>query len=36
VDADTGHVDTDAWSPALYVFREYFGTGPRLGRTRRR
>ena len=36
VDAATGRVDTDAWSPALYVFREYFGTGPRLGRTRRR
>lgn len=30
-----GHIDTDAWTPALYVFRDYFGTGPRLGRTRR-
>lgn len=30
------HVDTEAWSPALYVFREYFGTGPRLGRAARR
>ncbi|MFI2102769.1 flavin reductase family protein [Isoptericola sp. NPDC019693] len=36
VDEATGHVDTTAWSPALYVFREYFGTGDRLGRTRRR
>lgn len=36
VDTRTGHVDTGAWSPALYVFREYFGTGARLGRTRRR
>ncbi len=30
------HIDTDAWAPALYVFRDYFGTGHRLGRTRRR
>lgn len=29
------HIDTDVWSPALYVFREYFGTGIRRGRTRR-
>ncbi|MDR3662228.1 MAG: flavin reductase [Mycobacterium sp.] len=36
VDPATGHIDTDAWSPVLYVFREYFGTGGRLGKTRRR
>ncbi|MTE15820.1 flavin reductase family protein [Nocardia sp. CT2-14] len=36
VDPAIGHIDTDAWSPSLYVFRDYFGTGPRLGRTRRR
>lgn len=30
------HVSTDTWSPALYVFCDYFGTGPRLGRTKRR
>jgi flavin reductase (DIM6/NTAB) family NADH-FMN oxidoreductase RutF len=28
----TQHVDTASWSPLLYVFRHYFGTGPRLGR----
>lgn len=27
------HVDTDLWSPLLYVFRHYFGTGSELGRT---
>lgn len=32
---DGNHIDTQTWSPALYVFREYFGTGPRLGRTKR-
>jgi len=26
------HIDTQRWSPLLYVFRHYFGTGPRLGR----
>jgi flavin reductase (DIM6/NTAB) family NADH-FMN oxidoreductase RutF len=26
------HIDTARWSPLLYVFRHYFGTGPRLGR----
>jgi flavin reductase (DIM6/NTAB) family NADH-FMN oxidoreductase RutF len=26
------HVDTGRWSPLLYVFRHYFGTGGRLGR----
>jgi flavin reductase (DIM6/NTAB) family NADH-FMN oxidoreductase RutF len=36
LDPATGHIDTSAWSPALYVFRDYFGTGPRLGRTKRR
>lgn len=29
----THHVDTAQWSPLLYVFRHYFGTGPDLGRT---
>jgi len=33
VHAGTNHVDTTAWSPLLYVFRHYFGTGPDLGRT---
>lgn len=27
------HIDTSKWSPLLYVFRHYFGTGPDLGRT---
>lgn len=36
VDANTSHIDTSAWSPSLYVFREYFGTGKRRGKTRRR
>lgn len=35
VQPGTDHIDTEAWSPALYVFREYFGTGDRLGRTKR-
>jgi flavin reductase (DIM6/NTAB) family NADH-FMN oxidoreductase RutF len=26
------HVNTEQWSPLLYVFRHYFGTGDRLGR----
>ena len=26
------HIDTGRWSPLLYVFRHYFGTGPRLGK----
>jgi flavin reductase (DIM6/NTAB) family NADH-FMN oxidoreductase RutF len=34
--SNTNHVNTLAWSPALYVFRDYFGSGPRLGRTKRR
>jgi flavin reductase (DIM6/NTAB) family NADH-FMN oxidoreductase RutF len=29
----TNHVDTAKWSPLLYVFRHYFGTGADLGRT---
>ena len=29
----TNHIDTGKWSPLLYVFRHYFGTGPDLGRT---
>jgi len=29
----TNHISTDAWRPLLYVFRHYFGTGERLGRT---
>jgi flavin reductase (DIM6/NTAB) family NADH-FMN oxidoreductase RutF len=28
----THHVDTTRWSPLLYVFRQYFGTGTQLGR----
>ena len=32
----TDRIDTTAWEPLLYVFRDYFGTGPRLGRTHRR
>ena len=30
--AQSDHIDTARWSPLLYVFRHYFGTGPRLGR----
>jgi hypothetical protein len=29
----TDHVDTERWSPLLYVFRHYFGTGDELGET---
>lgn len=36
VDTTTSHIDTAAWSPSLYVFRDYFGTGRRLGKTGRR
>lgn len=32
----TDHIDTEAWSPLLYVFRDYFGTGSRLGTSVRR
>lgn len=31
--AGTNHINTAAWSPLIYVFRHYFGTGPDLGRT---
>jgi flavin reductase (DIM6/NTAB) family NADH-FMN oxidoreductase RutF len=27
------HVDTERWSPLLYVFRHYFGSGEELGET---
>lgn len=27
------HIDTGRWQPLLYVFRHYFGTGSKLGRT---
>lgn len=30
--AGSEHIDTARWSPLLYVFRHYFGTGPRLAR----
>jgi flavin reductase (DIM6/NTAB) family NADH-FMN oxidoreductase RutF len=33
VKAGTDHIDTSRWSPLLYVFRHYFGTGEELGRT---
>ena len=29
----TQHIDPTRWSPLLYVFRHYFGTGPELGKT---
>jgi flavin reductase (DIM6/NTAB) family NADH-FMN oxidoreductase RutF len=29
----TNHIDTARWGPLLYVFRHYFETGARLGRT---
>jgi len=29
----TDHIDPAKWSPLLYVFRHYFGTGRDLGRT---
>lgn len=28
----TSHIDTAQWSPLLYVFRHYFGTGQRQGK----
>jgi flavin reductase (DIM6/NTAB) family NADH-FMN oxidoreductase RutF len=31
--AGTDHIDPRRWTPLLYVFRHYFGTGPDLGRT---
>ena len=30
--AGSDHIDTARWSPLLYVFRHYFGTGEKLGR----
>jgi flavin reductase (DIM6/NTAB) family NADH-FMN oxidoreductase RutF len=29
----TDHIDPQRWSPLLYVFRHYFGTGPELARS---
>lgn len=29
----TDHIDPNRWTPLLYVFRHYFGTGPDLGAT---
>jgi len=29
----TDYIDVQKWSPLLYVFRHYFGTGTELGRT---
>ena len=29
----TNHIDPQRWSPLLYVFRHYFGTGKELGRS---
>jgi flavin reductase (DIM6/NTAB) family NADH-FMN oxidoreductase RutF len=29
----TNHIDPGRWSPLLYVFRHYFGTGPELARS---
>lgn len=31
--AGTDHIDPSRWTPLLYVFRHYFGTGPDLGKT---
>lgn len=33
--SDPTHIDTTEWSPLLYVFRDYHGTGSRLGTSRR-
>ena len=33
IKADTNHIDPQRWSPLLYVFRHYFGTGEELGRS---
>lgn len=30
---DRHHIDVEEWSPLLYVFRHYFGTGEHLGAT---
>ena len=29
---DSDHIDPTKWKPLLYVWRQYFSTGPRLGR----
>jgi flavin reductase (DIM6/NTAB) family NADH-FMN oxidoreductase RutF len=29
----TNHIDPQGWSPLLYVFRHYFGTGEEIGRS---
>jgi len=29
----TSHIDPQRWSPLLYVFRHYFGTGEEIGRS---
>jgi hypothetical protein len=29
----TQRIDAERWSPLLYVFRHYFGTGGELGRS---
>ena len=34
--AGAERVDTEAWEPLLYVFRDYFGTGRKLGSTQRK
>lgn len=33
VKPDTNHIDPQQWSPLLYVFRHYFGTGDEIGRS---
>ena len=33
VEEGTDHIDPDRWSPLLYVFRHYFGTGDGIGKT---
>ncbi len=33
VKPQTNHIDPQHWSPLLYVFRHYFGTGPKLARS---
>jgi flavin reductase (DIM6/NTAB) family NADH-FMN oxidoreductase RutF len=33
VKSGTNHIDPQRWSPLLYVFRHYFGTGDEIGRS---
>jgi flavin reductase (DIM6/NTAB) family NADH-FMN oxidoreductase RutF len=33
VKPETSHIDPQRWSPLLYVFRHYFGTGEEIGRS---